>query len=360
MLKKATMTDRERIEALLRGEKPDRVPLWPFTSGGYAVKNAGYTISDAYNKPEKALEAQRWCCEQYGWIFAPTIGYAAHGGWEFGGEIRWPSEKLQHAPAVVKYVAETEDDVWKLEVPRLENAGIIPLLREFYTLSSKERLDNEPFNVKCFGAGAAFTTAGNIAGPEKLCTWMRTSPDVAHRLLRLATDYIKSYAQYWKGLFGIEGVLPTGAEPTSSNQLISPRHFEQFAMPYLKEVNEHFLDLGYKHLYVHICGEHNDNLPYWTQIPMGSPGFVSFGSEVELRKAASYFPRDIVVGNIAPDIFLNGTPQQVYDTTRKVIKEGKECPGGFVLSPGCELPPTAPPLNVWMMTKAVNDFGWYD
>jgi uroporphyrinogen decarboxylase len=93
---------------------------------------------------------------------------------------------------------------------------------------------------------------------------------------------------------------------------------------------------------------------------MGNPGFVSFGSEVELKTAASYFPRDIIVGNIAPGVFLNGTPQQVYDITRKVIEEGKECPGGFVLSPGCELPPMSPPLNVWMMTKAVKDFGWYD
>jgi uroporphyrinogen decarboxylase len=32
---------------------------------------------------------------------------------------------------------------------------------------------------------------------------------------------------------------------------------------------------------------------------------------------------------------------------------------GFILAPGCGLPPKSPPYNVWMMTEAVNDFGWY-
>jgi uroporphyrinogen-III decarboxylase len=40
--------------------------------------------------------------------------------------------------------------------------------------------------------------------------------------------------------------------------------------------------------------------------------------------------------------------------------KGKEFPGGYIFSSGCEMPPKAPPYNVWMMTKAVNDFGWYE
>jgi uroporphyrinogen-III decarboxylase len=28
--------------------------------------------------------------------------------------------------------------------------------------------------------------------------------------------------------------------------------------------------------------------------------------------------------------------------------------------PGCEIPPTTPPYNMYMMRKAVEEFGWYD
>jgi uroporphyrinogen decarboxylase len=49
----------------------------------------------------------------------------------------------------------------------------------------------------------------------------------------------------------------------------------------------------------------------------------------------------------------------VYETTRKVVEEGKKCSGGYIFSPGCELPPMAPVENVMAVTRAVNDFGWY-
>lgn len=354
------MTDRERIEALLRREKPDRVPLWPFGFAGYAAVNAGYTIADAYNNPTKALDSQRGCCEQYGWVFTPAISYASFGGWEFGGEIEWPTGEFDQAPKILKHSVATEDDVWNLSVPDPKTAGMVPVMTAFGKLSSQEQLENEPFNVRLPGAGGAFTVAGNIAGVEKLLRWMIKKPDVAHRLLRLATDYIVALGQYFKDTFGIGRVLATGGDPSSSNQLISPRHFEQFALPYNREVNEKLLEMGYKHLYVHICGEQNRNLPYWAEIPMGDPGFVSFGHEVEIETAAEYFPHDIIIGNIEPAIIQTGTPQEVYEIAREVIEKGKRSPGGFALSPGCGLPPKAPPLNVWMMTKAVNDFGWYD
>ena len=48
----ATMTDRERVEALLRREKPDRVPLFPFAAAGFSMVYTKASIADAYNKPE--------------------------------------------------------------------------------------------------------------------------------------------------------------------------------------------------------------------------------------------------------------------------------------------------------------------
>ena len=52
--------------------------------------------------------------------------------------------------------------------------------------------------------------------------------------------------------------------------------------------------------------------------------------------------------------------EEVYEAARKNIEEGKRLPGGYIFSPGCQLPPKADPGNVMAMTKAVNDFGWYE
>ena len=85
-----------------------------------------------------------------------------------------------------------------------------------------------------------------------------------------------------------------------------------------------------------------------------------FGHEVDLEAAGKFFPEDIILGNIEPAILQFGTPRKVYDLCQTAIEKGKKAPGGFILGPGCTLPPLAPPVNVFAMAKAVNDFGWYE
>ena len=53
------------------------------------------------------------------------------------------------------------------------------------------------------------------------------------------------------------------AAPTASNQMLSPRFFETFGLPYQKELHEKILQTGIRHIYCHICGEQNKNLPLW-------------------------------------------------------------------------------------------------
>ena len=356
--RKDSMTNRERVEALLRREKPDRVPSWPFASAGFACVYTGTSIADAYNKPEVSLAAQRKTCQDFDWVFVPMLGYAAFGGWEFGGDIKWPSGEFAQAPMVTRHPVETADDVMSLQLPDVKNSGIVPIMKEFYELSSQERLDNEPFNVMNLVIGT-FTLAGNVCGPEKLAKWLFKKPEAVHRLLRLASDYSIELAQYWKDMFGIDGVIPMGGEPTCANEIISPKQFEQFALPYLKETFQKVLDLGYKTIYMHICGEQNLNLPFWTQVPMGDPAIISIGHEVELETAARYFPNDIILGNLEPAIIQTKTPDEVYEASRKVIEKGKALDNGFIFSPGCDTPPMAAVENMKAMSQAVSDFGWY-
>jgi uroporphyrinogen-III decarboxylase len=145
-------------------KKPDRVPIWPFAYQGFASVYTGTSIADAYNKPQISYTAQKKTCSDFGWVFTPMLGYAAYGGWEMGGEIKWPSGEFAQAPTVARHPVETEEDVFNLRVPDIESAGIIPLLREFYDISSREMLPNEPFNVMVFGANSSFTMAANVSG----------------------------------------------------------------------------------------------------------------------------------------------------------------------------------------------------
>ena len=150
------------------------------------------------------------------------------------------------------------------------------------------------------------------------------------------------------------------AEPTAANQIISPAQFEQFVMPYDKEISEKVLAMGYKHILAHVCGEHNLNLTHWAKINFGDPGIISTPHEIDLEKMAEYFPNDIIFGNIEPRIIQVEKPDVVYEETKKVVEKGKNLSNGFIFSTGCEMPPLSPVENVKAMQQAVEDYGWYD
>jgi len=352
-----SMTNRQRMEALLQRQKPDRVPMWSLALGFNTLYSEG-SVADYYNNPEMFVAGNIKTSRDFGWTYAPIYAPACWGAWEWGGEMKWPSSEFDMAPSNTRFPIETPEEAMDLKVPDVRNAGIAPIVTEIWKLSAQVSLDNEPYNVSIPGEGP-FTIAANIPGPSKFVKWLLKYPEAAHHLVRLTTDYLIELTRYWKDIFGLDGVLPLICEATTSNQMIGPKHFEEFALPYIKKYNEKVLDMGYKTIFVHLCGEQNANLPFWAQIPMGDPGIISIGHEVELETAAKYFPNDIIFGNLEPAIIQTGTPEEVYDESKKVIEKGKKLPGGFIFAAGCELPPRAPVDNVMAMSKAIHDFGWY-
>lgn len=352
-LSKGTITSLRRIETLLEGRKPDRVPLYPFLLG-FCAKNVGYPLASIYNDPKMSFMAQLWTLEQYGFDGIPEFGYASYGGWEFGGEIEFPSSEWEQAPSHGSFAVQSEEDIEKLRLPDVKKDGMLPMAMEFSRLQEEFDL---PVSVVL---GGSFTIAGNICPVEKLSRWIIRRPELAHKLLRLATDHIIEVIQYWVDTFGAKRVMPKIWEPLAANQILAPQQFEKFVLPYLKEVSQKILALGIKHILYHICGEQNLNLPYWAQVPMGNPGIVSFGHQVDITTAIKYFgDKCIIAGNIDPAIFQNGTPQEIYKLCQEAIGKAKYAPRGYMLMSGCEIPPMSPPYNVSMMKKAIDDFGYY-
>ena len=352
-MKPDRMTEKERLAALLKRQPVDRV-TFDTTSHVFAAAMVGCSKVDIYADPEKAFWAKYQTQEMFGAI--ERIHY--HGGAfpvrEFGGEVKMPTSEYAMAVSLLRPAVQSEDDVWKLEVPDVKKAGMLPSIMRFSQLQEEYGL---PIY---FMSGAILTIVGQITGVEAMCRWMLKKPELVHRLCRIVTDFLVAIAEYWVNTFGPERLLPGTGAPTEANQIISPKQFEEFFLPYQKEVHEKLFALGIKHIFTHICGEQNLNLPYWAQLPMGDPGIISFGHEVDLETASRYFPNDIIQGNVEPAIIQTGTPEEVYELSRICIEKGKNHPGGFILSPGCEMPANAPAYKVWMMRKAINDFGWYE
>ena len=90
---------------------------------------------------------------------------------------------------------------------------------------------------------------------------------------------------------------------------------------------------------------------------MGNPGIVSFGHEVAIETAVKLFGRDcIIAGNIEPAVIHLGQPDEIYRLCMAALTQGSQSPCGYILMPGCGIPPNVPAENLLMLKKAAMDF----
>ena len=348
-----------RMQALYNYQKPDRVPIFGMDEG-FCMLNCGYTLTELQTDPQRFWDALRRTCEQYEWeLLWQHVAHTVLGSWDFGAKMKMPDSPYAMAVAVDTPAVKTEDDVWNLKMPDPKTAGAIPKRMEF------SRLQTEAGIPVTFQARSPFTMAADICGVEQFARWLMRKPQLCDRLMRMALEHTLNVLQYWADTFGAENIFYRMSSPSEANQIVSPSHIQKYALPYHKEFHQRIRAMGVKKFYFHICGEQNLNLPHLAKFASSAdgwlhPSILSFGHEVDLNDAARYFPDDIIVGNIEPAVIQAGKPQQVYELCRAAIEKGKKIAGGFILAPGCGLPPKSPPYNVWMMTKAVNDLGWYD
>lgn len=352
------MNNAERIAALVNGRKPDKVPFFCMGGGGFALVRHQLPLAINYNDSDTALKYYREAAIEFEWLYSPLLAYAAMGSWEFGGDIQWPDGEFAQAPSVLRHPATTPEEALALTLPDIAAAGMVPRQKNFYDKVLQQPDDIKAWRLICQIEGV-FTLASNLAPPSLFFKWLIKAPEVVTHLLSLALEFLTGLGRYIKELYGVEGVLIWGGEPATSNQLISPKIFEKFALPYTQELHRRLLEMGFRSIFKHICGDQNLNLPLWASVPMGNPGYVSVGHEVDLRDAAAQFPNDIVVGNLSPSLIQTATAQEVYQASIAILEIGKQLSNGFIFAPGCGLPPKSPPENLAAIRSAVNDAGCY-
>lgn len=354
-MKEDKMTSQERVDALFTYRKLDRVPI-SMGATAFAGKNVGLSITDAYGDPEKIFNAFLWTIEQYGWDpIALHFRHTILGAHDFGGQVRLPRGEYEGAMVVVSPPVKEERDVENLKMPDPKTAGAIELGMRFSKLQRSHGLP------ATFFSRSPMTAAANICGLEQFCRWIIKAPELCERLLDMTLKHIFNVLQYWVDTFGGENIFIYMSSPSESNQVISPKHFQKFALPYHLKYHERIKTLGIKRVALHICGEQNLNLPLFAEaLPWGHPSILSFGHEVDLAVAMKLFPKDIIYGNIEPAKVQTESPPRVYEMAKEIIEKGKRAPGGYIFSTGCELPKAAPPANVFAITKAVRDHGWYE
>ena len=126
------------------------------------------------------------------------------------------------------------------------------------------------------------------------------------------------------------------ADPTASGDLISKKQFQVFALPYLKRFTDWARSHG-AHTLVHICGDTTDRLELF---PETGASCISLDHKVNIARAKEVLGGKMCfAGNVDPvKVMLQGTVAEVESECKRII-ETAGLDGGFVLMPGCDIPP---------------------
>jgi uroporphyrinogen decarboxylase len=260
-------------------------------------------------------------------------------------------EYLKDSAPVAKIPAISSlDEVDKLEIP---DPYKDPLLSE---LLKTTRIIVEEIGDQAFVMGRAdqgpFSLACEIRGMGEFLLDLALGKklDKIHQLLDFCRSVSERYimAQIEQGAHATSiGDSPSGPD------VISPKYYREFAYPYVKKLVSNIKKKNIILAY-HICG---NSTPIIDDMVSTGAAILEIDQKTDqLVAKAAATGKATLLGPIDPsEVMANGTPELVMQKCNEAL-ENLSAGGGFILGPGCALPPNTPDENIDAMIEASNKF----
>ncbi len=350
------MTSRERAVLAMSGGRPDRVPVVPLIDTSYAAACYGVPVSECFLNPETHARALAGTLARHPGIdgFSVNIGLVP-------GQIERQSSDGSGLTAhttdgVEWYIPENDTgtpvrrDVVTLEDTRLRSsASFRPHITETLKRIPADVL--EGYDVSA-GLTGPFSQIAFILGIERVMAAMMEEPVQLHAAIAARMDFTLDWAEEMVRLNAASVWIGEGFASTS---LISPKHYQEFVLPYQRIVCARLRELGAMSV-VHICGKATRILD---QIGVTGADCFEADWQVDLAEAkVRVGHRMCLKGNLHTTRLIECTPEAIEADASAAL--AKAAAGGrFILSSGCAVGRDTPPANIDAMVRAAHESGLY-
>lgn len=336
------MLSRERIKAVLNGKQADCIPIFPKISHATCKFVDGMTMREYMTNPEAMAEAIILGANKFGWDAVGIVTDIANEGMALGSKYIRPENATSQ---LIQYFLSDLDDYEKIQItdPWLtEPTKTILKATEIV----KKEIGNHIFVTSW--CNAPLNVASQLLPMETLLLGMIEESEKVHCLLQRCLNYTMNY---------VKCLVAAGADAVSfghamaSSNVISPAYYEEFALPYEKKLVETIHNEGAAAI-THICGNIEKIIP---KINDNGTDIIDVDASNDIVAIAQK-SKKVLRGNISPVLLANGTAQEVYNETARVVKLMKES-GKFILGTGCEMTAVTPTENIEAFVRAGRDFG---
>ena len=321
------MNKKERVDAALRGDEVDRIP----------VSMWGHDFEREWNVQSFA-EAMVENFTRFDWDFMkvnPRASYHVEG---WGVKVR-PSGEKYKAPIIEDTPIKNASDWRRIRPLEPDRGALGEQLRALQLINHAIGFDAYFVQTIFCPLGVAKYLAGNKSEP--VLRTLHEDRTALHAALRVITETVTSYAiacleQGASGIF-------YATNGWASKGMLTADQYREFGEQYDLE----FLDAiksRSKFNILHNCGTHI----YFDQLAEYPVHAVNWDATAEgnpdLRTGKMRSGKAVMGGINQKTTLKNGTPEQV----REEVKNAIELTGGrhFLLAPGCSIPPETPARNL--------------
>jgi uroporphyrinogen decarboxylase len=346
----SAMTPVERVEAVLAGEIPDRVPVC-LLNFMPAAALLGMSMREYCTDGRAMAEAHISAWERYGHDMIDLENGVAALASAVGCAVGF--EEDTSPPWVTGPALERIEDVDQLRPIDPARDGMLPEV-VLATRLIAERLGDRAFLLAEADQGP-FSLATQIVGIEELLLALMMPAKHEHlaRLMEYTTQQVMTYAR---------ALVDAGAHMTGMGDSIagpdvcSPEQYRRWAWPYERQVVETLAAEGAR-IALHICGDATRIVG--DMVATGSQLLaVDYKIDRHAAKQAATGATTLI-GTVDPSAVMTlGSADDVRAAVRedlRVLAPG----GGFILSPGCALPYDAPDENVRAFVETGRAEGGY-
>lgn len=384
----AKMTGRERMLAAMAGRPTDQTPVAMDYLMLYLAERIENAYVDAYRPrlqqqgrvrldPDEDVEirasavAEAYAClrEPQDWMgsFAgPGRQIVAQrelvleGDRVFEVDLRDGARRQMLLSGEETKTEEYRERFERLRRARLAKGEVGRLLRENRALTMAARSDWRLIEIiakRCgqtqiiyTGAGAPFWLMYGQIGFEGMMTALYDAPDMVFELMDALLEFTLQDAQSFRDA---GGDIVRVEECLASADIISPRLYERFALPYEERLFAALRRMGLK-VIPYFCGSVLPRLPYLRQLPIDAlmveeskkDFVIDMGS---VRQAAG--PDLCLFGNVdVYEVLLKATPAALgAEVQRQIDAAGRQ--GRFIMATGSPVTLDTPPERVDLLAR---------
>lgn len=338
-----TMTSKERVERLFKGEDTDRPACFSgmgnVTTEG--LNQLGYRFAQVHLDAKQMAETAMTTPKLFGFDCCIAPFDLAVEAEALGAVMNTYPDSQDLLYPTIKEKVITNSDQMSVEVPAdLVKRGRVPLMKEAIGIAKKEIGDKVAIGSYVLGP---FTLAGQIMELNDLLKFSFKKKDLVGKLLEDLTCVIVAVAKEYESA-GVDFICVR--EMGATSDVLSPRAFKSLILPPLKGI---FEKLSVPSV-IHICGKTNDIV-----VPMMESGATAISVDqkndvTDTRKKLG--DSALIFGNYDPyNVLVQGTADLIRETMTKCLDDGVSA-----VWPGCDIWPTVPPENFKTMMETVREY----